>query len=140
MAHEIDIRNGSIHLANGVVLEHNASLQRLIANGINVSRDIDMKTGWRMVSIGSNRLFERFANLALLFRNDELTQIHFSLEQAGVTDPNDLWKFHDDVLMQDFGSPQVQDPQRSTYVFPWGTIVSAYDPRGGQSEIVLSWK
>jgi hypothetical protein len=140
MAHEIDIRDGSMHLANGVVLERDASLQQLITRGVSVSRDIDMKTGWRLVSIGRSLLFGTLANLALLFFKDELKQIHFALDLVGVTNPDDVRKMHDGVLTREFGAPQMQDAQKLMYVFPWGTLVSAHDPRGGQSEVVLSWK
>jgi hypothetical protein len=140
MPHEIDIRNGSLPLASGVLLAQNSNLQQLIASGLAINRDIDMNTGWRLISIGRSRIFGKFANLALLFLNDELRQIRFTLEHVGITDPDDLRKFHDSALMHEFGVPQVQDAQKTMYVFSWGTLVSACDPRGGQSEVVLSWK
>src|SRR5579863_840241 len=102
MAHEIDIRDGSMHLASGVVLDHNANFQQLISRGVAVSRDVDMKNGWRLVSIGSNLLFGALANLVLLFFNNELKQIHFAMEQAGVTDPDDIRKIHDSALLREF--------------------------------------
>jgi hypothetical protein len=140
MAHEIDISDGSMHLASGVVLDHNASLQHLVATGIAVSRDVDMKTGWHLVSIASSLLFEMPANLVLLFFNDELKQIHFTLKQTSITDPDDIRKIHDNTLLREFGVPQVRDAQKLMYVFPWGTMVSARDPRRGQSEVALTWK
>lgn len=139
MATSIDVNNGSIHLDSGVVLVRDISLQQIVAMGGMVHRDLDMKTGWHLISIGPNGLFGKSANLALLMFKDELKQVHFTLLEAGVTAPEDIRKLHDNVLMTEFGTPQVHDERRSIYKFPWGTLVSEYDPRGGQAEMVMSW-
>jgi hypothetical protein len=140
MTQEIDALDGSLHLPNGIVLEHNSNFQKIVATGITLNRDLDMKNGWRLAAIGPSAFLGVLANFALLFFNDELKQVHFTLEQAGAAHPDQIRKVHDSVLMREFGVPQVRDAQKLMYVFPWGTLVSAYDPRGGQSEVVLSWK
>lgn len=140
MATSIDATNGSVHLDSGLVLVRDISLRQIIAMGGMMNRDLDMKTGWHLISIGPSRLFGKSANLTLLLFKDELKQIHFTLLEAGVTAPEDIRKLHDNVLMSEFGTPQVHDERKSMYMFPWGTLASEYDPRGGQAEVVMSWK
>ncbi|MBC8722455.1 hypothetical protein F6X37_12830 [Paraburkholderia sp. 31.1] len=140
MAHEIDIHDGSVRLNGGPLLSRDARVQQLRAMGLSINQVFEMQTGWRFLTSGPYTLLGKSANLALAFFNDELKRVHFAMSDSGATTPDQIRHLHDTLLLTEFGAPQVQDSRKTMYVFPWGTIVSAFDPRGGQSEIVLTWQ
>ncbi|RKE24465.1 hypothetical protein B0G76_8353 [Paraburkholderia sp. BL23I1N1] len=129
-----------MHLSSGPLLARDVRAQQLRAMGMSISQVFDMQTGWQFLTSGPHTLLGKNSNLALAFFNDELKRVHFALSESGITNPEDVKKLHDRVLLSEFGAPQVQDSRKAMYVFSWGTIVSACDPRGGQSEIVLTWQ
>jgi hypothetical protein len=141
MTHEIDSHDGSVHLSSGQLLARDIGAQQVRAMGVSINDVFDMHTGWQFITSGPHTIFGKEAYLALAFFNDQLKRVHFSLKEPGLPDdPANVKRLHDSALANEFGVPQVQDSIKTMYIFTWGTIVSAYDPRGGQSEIVLTWQ
>jgi hypothetical protein len=140
MLNYIDGSDGSIRLGDGLVIGHNMTEGQLRATGVGIVREIDMKTGWRAISVGPRELFERDTYFTLYFFNGYLKHVHLVLSGGGVTTPQDLKQLHDNVLAIQFGVPQKADTRSATYGFSWGSLVSEFDPRGMQSMMVLSWK
>jgi hypothetical protein len=140
MAHDIDTNDGSIHFGGGLTLFHNMTLRQFLAADVVVRHDIDMKTGWRLVSSGPQLLFDRSAFFSLNLFHEELKRVTLALIEPGLTTPEDLRRIHDSVLTAEFGAAHVRNVQGLYYIFPWGNLASIYDPRGDQSSIVLNWK
>jgi hypothetical protein len=141
MPSNIDIRDGSISLGEGLAFVHNMSLHQVLTMGLVVRYNTDMKTGWHIVSIWNISMLGRPANTSLYFFREELKQLQFLLLDQELTDSQAVRKHHDDVLTAAFGSPHARDVHGMVkFIFPWGNIESSYDPRSDQSHIVLTWK
>jgi hypothetical protein len=46
---------------------------------------------------------------------------------------------HDQFLLQELGVPSEKNDHHTVYRFPWGEIASEIDPRGGFSQVLVSW-
>jgi hypothetical protein len=140
MAHEIDASDGSIVLDSGMMLKSGTDINLFRAMAIPVHRDLDMKTGWRYLSIGPYALLGKAAFFSLGFFEGFLKCVHFSFDEATSFSPELVRESHDQALFNEFGPATTKDQYKTMYAFSWGTVVSAYDPRINQSDVVVAWQ
>jgi hypothetical protein len=116
-------------------------------------RENDMKNGYRWYYFKPISICNRNIRFYLCFHNEELDSVHFC--EAGVEFPLSWedWSEsaeikrklnHDHFLKQILKQKPDQDslkPYPSTeYEYKWGTILSCYDPRSGQSSVIIRYK
>ncbi|MBB3457255.1 hypothetical protein FHT86_005573 [Rhizobium sp. BK313] len=122
------------------MLARNTSLHQVLDMGFAVWNDWEVNTGWRHISITNILILGRPASAMLSFFREELKKVFFVLLDQDRTDPEKVRQHHDKVLIAAFGPPHSRDIHGFIkYAFAWGSIESSYDPRGVESNIILTW-
>ncbi|TWB13080.1 hypothetical protein FBZ89_12147 [Nitrospirillum amazonense] len=134
----IDAERGTIDLENGLSLHKGLSHATTKAAGLPTVGEQDMKTGWVYLWIGPYDVDGNQAHFSLSFAQSALDRISFSFGRKGVP-MEELIRIHDEYLLGKFGPPTDREKWITRYVFPWGTLASCYDLKGGSSSIIMTW-
>jgi hypothetical protein len=135
----INAIHGTVELDNRLSLHRGLDYTTAKTSGVPIVREDDMRTGWTYLLVGPCDLDGNRAHFSLSFAQGFLDKISFSFNQKGVP-IEDLVHIHDQYLLDKFGTPTVRDKGITRYVFPWGTIASSYDVRGGSCSVIIAWK
>ena len=77
--------------------------------------------------------------LSMGFKDDLLKRVAFSFASKSDDDIKIVRQEHDRFLLQELGEPSRKNDHQTIYRFAWGEIASEIDPRGGFSQILVSW-
>lgn len=133
----IDTGKGEMHLGSGLLLTGGLTMSQLSQMGVAPTRVFDMKTGWVFWTIGPYEFFNHPVYLSLGFEQGVLQRVTFSF--AVEIGASELRAQHDQLLRTMLGSPQEESVWETTYEYPWGSVASSSDPKGGQATIIVSW-
>ncbi|ASG25133.1 hypothetical protein [Nitrospirillum viridazoti] len=138
MKANINITCGTVELENEPSLHKGLDYSAVKAAGFPIVREDDMGTGWKYLLIGPCNIDGNRAHFSLAFAQGSLEKISFSFNRKGVP-IEDLVHIHNQYLSDKLGPPTMHDKGITRYVFPWGTIASSYDARGGSCSVIIAW-
>lgn len=84
----------------------------------------------------------------VIFKNNILSSIELKNSDINLKNSYDNWsddkvklkrKSHDEWLINNLGQPHDRMPVALKYIYNWGEIVSYYDPKGGDSGILITY-
>lgn len=139
MSYIFDTTSGAISLLPGLAFRAGMTLRDVEQKGVVFVREIDMKTGWVFRTTGSYNVSDHVIHLSLGFESDKLKRVSFSFVSKPDEDIRSVRQEHDRFLFQELGEPSGKNDHQTIYRFPWGEITSEIDPRGGFSQILVSW-
>ncbi|MDR3411396.1 MAG: hypothetical protein P4L87_10730 [Formivibrio sp.] len=139
MKNFIDIESGRLLLDGGMVFFCGMGCDEIERSDLVVTDRLNMKNGWVFWSSKNQKIEGIEINLALLFFCGNLRQIGFAFVDFSSGSSFDLKGLHDKFLMGKFGFPKINNERMLSYAFDWGELISEFDPRGGQANIVISW-
>jgi|GEM_PF-4781324 len=140
MAKLLNVQSGEICIDTTVILRNNLTPGELNAMGVRFNREIDMKTGWILRTMGPCSIFSHAANFSMAFLGESLKRVSFAFYDEANTNLNELHKSHNQMLFDELGEPHGQLNHMVNYNYPWGSIVSELDPRSDSCNITISWK
>ncbi|GEM_PF-829307 len=148
---------GEFQLENGICLRSGLHVEEFLnaVQDAGLSESREMGNGYRWHTIKNVRFAEdrRSFSLSAGFREGHLFQAMLALSSPTYGSSWEDWTEskelrrkvdHDRFLAEYLGRDP--DLKRSkpypsiTYVFPWGTVFSSYDPRSASSTIHISWE
>ena len=84
----------------------------------------------------------------VIFKNNIISSIEIKNADSKLKNSYDNWcddkvelkrKSHDEWLVNNLGQPHETMPVSLKYTYNWGEIVSYYDPKGGDSGILITY-
>ncbi|SHH63118.1 hypothetical protein [Massilia sp. CF038] len=140
MSIPLNLQSGEIYVDSALTLRNNITPEELVAMGVKFNREIDMKTGWILRTMGPCSVFLRAANFSLAFLGENLKRASFAFADPANKNLNELYNLHNQVLFNALGEPHSQLNHMVSYSYPWGAIVSELDPRSDSCNVTISWK
>ncbi len=139
MSYIFDTNSGAINVLPKLTFRAGMTLRDVEQKGVVFTREIDMKTGWVFRTTGPYDVSSHATHLSLGFENDRLKRVGFSFASKFNDDIKSVRQEHDRFLLQELGEPSGKNDHQTIYRFPWGEIASEIDPRGGFSQVLVSW-
>jgi hypothetical protein len=134
-----DTNSGAINVLPKLTFRAGMTLRDVEQKGVEFVREIDMKTGWVFRTTGPYDISGHATHLSLGFENDLLKRVGFSFASKSDADIKIVRQEHDRFLLEELGEPSGKNDHQTIYRFAWGEIASEIDPRGGFSQILVSW-
>jgi len=134
-----DTNSGAINILPELIFCAGMTLRDVEQKGVVFTREIDMKTGWVFRTTGPYEVSNHVIHLSLGFESNRLKRVGFSFASKPDEDIKAVRQEHDQFLLQELGAPSEKNDHQTVYRFPWGEIASEFDPRGGFSQILVSW-
>jgi hypothetical protein len=138
----IDKINGQLQFTNSFFVSKKTTHEELINyfghENISVT---DFKNGWKNYTVRNVHLNDTYFIFTFYFENKILKPLHFILSDKNIIAGS--WKDWSEKKVlekRDYYNDWLTNEIGKAREFPWGTIESSYDRKGGFSDIVLNYK
>ena len=102
-------------------------------------REIRVGTGWVYRTTSQFNIQGHTVQFGLGFNDELLRDAAFGFNDLSDLPAANRRETHDRFLASMLGVPSRRTPAATTYEFTWGTIESTFDPRTGQTDIIVTW-
>lgn len=135
-----DIARGEIHLSEYMILKRGLQFDSIAKVGFEVEREHSTGTDWNYKSSSGQLMASHNVVLTLGLHAQRLESISLAFMDDSKMSDKELLAVHSAFLRKELGAPARKIPAGVIYDYPWGTISSEYDPRGGSVSISVRWK